>query len=235
MLSNPNNNLHQRQRQHRRQNSTPTAFEAAKVPLLPQFQRPTSHRRGMSLDQRPRPRRQISPQETVSNTNPGFQQPQQQHILREAQQQRLTRPGQKSPQYSDFGEDENYLISPLGTPGRPNFDTGYSDCGESSQIPPSYDFYTGPINQIIKVNPSTSIGNNDSSFNDNSTLSPSAYLENFTFDDTSHQQSPYGTLQRRRISGGIANRVTKFESLTGDGLSRPITPPNQYASGMIDP
>ncbi|KZF21931.1 hypothetical protein L228DRAFT_163733 [Xylona heveae TC161] len=98
MLSNPATNLHLRQRQHRRQNSTPTAFETPKVPLLPatQLQRHGSHRRGMSLDQRAnlfQPRR-FSTQDdvTVSITNPGFNR-HPQHIVREAQPQRLLRPG----------------------------------------------------------------------------------------------------------------------------------------------
>jgi len=97
MLSNPNPSLQQRHRLHRRQNSTPTAFEAMKVPNLPAqaLQRRQSHRRGQSLDQRS-PQRQQSLQgdQSVSITNQGSQS-YQQHILRETQQQRLAPPGQQ--------------------------------------------------------------------------------------------------------------------------------------------
>src|SRR5947207_3585717 len=92
MLSNPAPNLQrQRHRQHRRQNSTPTAFDTTKVALLHTTQKRQDHRRGLSLDQRPQRRQQI--QETVSITNQGLKH-EQQHTLREAQQQRLAGPGQ---------------------------------------------------------------------------------------------------------------------------------------------
>ena len=111
MLSNPSSSLQQRQRQHRRQNSTPNALQAPKVPLLPvtplqrNGSKSKSHRRGQSLDLRPS---QSTPRLTTSNNitpsqddisvsiNPGFQpSPNRlQHALREAQQQRLGRPDQ---------------------------------------------------------------------------------------------------------------------------------------------
>ncbi|KAI9809650.1 MAG: hypothetical protein M1825_000082 [Sarcosagium campestre] len=103
MLSNPNSSLHQRQRQHRRQNSTPTIFDTPKVPSIPSGtpQRQASHRRGQSVDQRLQRRhtRRNSRQEngTVS-INPGLLKTTPQHVLREAQQQRIPRPGQGQPQ-----------------------------------------------------------------------------------------------------------------------------------------
>ncbi|KAI9755852.1 MAG: hypothetical protein M4579_004134 [Chaenotheca gracillima] len=96
MLSNPNSSLQQRQRQHRRQNSTPTAFTTPKVPILPtttSSQRHGTHKRGLSVDQRSLQQHPPRDDHTVSTTNPGLQYRQQQ-ILREAQQQRLARPGQ---------------------------------------------------------------------------------------------------------------------------------------------
>lgn len=98
MLSNQTSNLHPRQ--HGRQNSTPTVFDAQKVPLLPatlQQQQHGSHRRGLSLDQHTHTRspRQLSPQDDrTRSTNPGLPLTQQ-HILREAQPQLLARPGQQ--------------------------------------------------------------------------------------------------------------------------------------------
>jgi hypothetical protein len=110
MMSNPPSVLQQRQRLHRRQNSTPVAFEALKVPNLPPtIQRQNLHRRGQSLDQRSPIRGQHRQTgSTVSITNPGSTTIGQQ-ILREAQQQKLARPGQPnqsavSPQCGLFQE-----------------------------------------------------------------------------------------------------------------------------------
>ncbi|KAG9246164.1 hypothetical protein BJ878DRAFT_405901, partial [Calycina marina] len=99
MLSNPQTNLHNRQRLHRRQNSTPNEFDSVKVHDLPTIQRHNGHRRGqMSLDFR--------------------RQPQDLNSLK-TQQQRLARPGQI---FTIFDNDENYLGSPIVTPNRQSFD-----------------------------------------------------------------------------------------------------------------
>ncbi len=134
MLSNPptvNHNLHSRQRMHRRQNSTPSAFEAVKIAPLPNLQQQQrahlSHRRGLSLDTR---RQQLSPTTaaptnrqdyaTVSRTtNPGLATTSQ-HVLREAQQQRIARPGPSQPSNNGFSisqaDSENFLLSPTPHP-----------------------------------------------------------------------------------------------------------------------
>jgi regulatory protein SWI5 len=118
MMSNPPSLLQQRQRLHRRQNSTPAAFEAIKVPNLPPtIQRHNAHRRGQSLDHRSPTRGQHRQTgSTVSITNQGSATIGQQ-ILREAQQQKLARPGQQnqspvSPQCATFPDqiiDQNEL------------------------------------------------------------------------------------------------------------------------------
>ncbi len=118
-MSNPPSVLQQRQRLHRRQNSTPAVFEAMKVPNLPPaIQRHNSHRRGQSLDQRsPTQGQHRQTGSTVSITNPGSTTIGQQ-ILREAQQQKLARPGQRnqspvSPQCGTFTDqpiDQNELF-----------------------------------------------------------------------------------------------------------------------------
>lgn len=112
-MSNPQSMLQQRHKLHRRQNSTPLAFEALKVPTLPPtIQRHNSHRRGQSLDQRS-PTRGANRQtgSTVSITNTGSATIGQQ-ILREAQQQNLARPGQRnqSPVASDCGIFQDHNI-----------------------------------------------------------------------------------------------------------------------------
>lgn len=231
MLSNPTNNLHNRQRQHRRQNSTPSAFDSVKVHDLPNLQRRNSHRRGMSLDQR---RRQNSPQDnnTVSTTNQGYQTTPQ-HILRETQQQRLARPGQ---QFPTFDNEENYLNSPIVTPQRQTFDTGcttqYGDRGNSSQYS-----YNGPINPMINLDPNQFGGSNDFNlFSSDSSLMSSAFLDFPSGFENGNHASTAMTSRRssrgRRISDGIVDRVSQFENLALKSPSRPITPPNQNVSGI---
>lgn len=223
MLSNPTNSLHNRQRQHRRQHSTPTAFESVKVNKLPTIQK-HAHRRGMSLDQR---RRQTTPQQlTVSTTNTQGYQTTQQHILREPQQQRLARPGQ---QFTNFDNDENYLNSPIVTPNRQSFDAG-NQYGErsGSQYP-----YSGPINTTIHVDPSN-FGGNDFNLFSSDPLTPSAYLD-FSAGIDGLQSSGSNSRRSssgRRISDGIVDRVAQFENLALKSPQRPITPPNQNAPSM---
>lgn len=96
-MSSTPSSLQQRQRLHRRQNSTPVASEAMKVPALPPSQqRPFNvHRRGHSFDQRTPIRRQHAGMVSIANLG-SIQQGHQ--ILREAQQQRIARPGQQQQQ-----------------------------------------------------------------------------------------------------------------------------------------
>ena len=233
MLSNPSNNLHNRQRQHRRQNSTPNAFDTVKVHDLPTIQRNHGHRRGMSLDTR---RRQTPPQEiTVSTTNNQGYQTTQQHILRETQQQRLARPGQ---QYNQFDNDENYLNSPTVTPHRQSFDAGCMNQYGNGGLNQNQNrwSYSGPINTIIDVDPNQFNGNNDFNlFSNDQILTPSAFLDfSAGFDNGSDATRSASQSRRssRRISGGIVDRVAQFESLAlqSPHLQRPMTPPNQNVS-----
>lgn len=95
-MSNPPSSLQRRQGLHRRQNSTPIAFEAMKVQMPPaNIQRQNVHRRGQSYDisRSPIRRHQHTGSAVSMNTNIGSIHGQQ--ILREAQQQRTTRPGQQ--------------------------------------------------------------------------------------------------------------------------------------------
>ncbi|KJZ76773.1 hypothetical protein HIM_03650 [Hirsutella minnesotensis 3608] len=98
MLSNPTS-LHARQRQHRRQNSTPSAFEGVKIQNLPNAhhqRQAASHRRGVSLDTRRQHGTTRQDYKVSMSTNyPGSaHNSQQHHVLREAQQQRIqARPG----------------------------------------------------------------------------------------------------------------------------------------------
>ncbi|KAF4635709.1 hypothetical protein G7Y89_g2398 [Cudoniella acicularis] len=211
MLSNPTNNLHNRQRQHRRQNSTPTAFEPVKANNLPNLQRHGTHRRGMSLDQRRRP----TPPQDIT-------------------QQRLVRPGQQF----NFDNDENYLSSPAVTPLRQSFDASCMNFEGQGQ--PQYS-YSGPINTIINVHPNAFNGGQDFNlFNPDGSLTPSAFLDfSSGFDNGNQNQNGENGSRRssggRRISGGIIDRVSQFENLALQSPHRPITPPNQNVSSYFPP
>ena len=97
MMSNPPPSLQNQQKlHHQRQNSTPVAFEAMKVPMPPNTtQRQAMHRRGQSYDvaRTPIRRHQHNGSAVSMNTNIGSFHGQQ--ILREAQQQKIARPGQQ--------------------------------------------------------------------------------------------------------------------------------------------
>lgn len=233
MLSNPTSNLQTRQRQHRRQNSTPTAFEGIKIAGLPNLQRQTSHRRGMSLDQHRR--RKTPPQEfsTVSNTNTQGYQTTPQHILRETQQHRPARPG-RIPN-GHHGNEDTYLHSPLATPQRQSFDLGSVYGQPTTPYAFSEPISEGSPFEITDFRSSTS---SNFSLYSTGSMTPSAFLEDFANhldadcgvpgSGYSSKRSSFGG---RRISGGIAERVNQFETmaLQHPPHHRPMTPPGQNA------
>ncbi|KAI1098422.1 hypothetical protein F4804DRAFT_324802 [Jackrogersella minutella] len=261
MLSNPpQGGLQARNRQHRRQNSTPTGFETMKIASnLPnmhlhhhQQQRSRmSHRRGMSLDTRRQqhphqqqrqmqsptiPQRQEFPM--VSNTTNNTGSITSQHVLREAQQQRMARPGPQQA-YANLASDDNYLLSPHGTPQTQSFEGhGFGNLPNQQEMQINLGMYNGQMDAMMKKN--------QESFSSNMTMSqdfdqfPSSALSTPTF--MSYQDSPTGTggwisegetsstrTSSRRISNGIMDRVSKFETL-GLEVHRPLTPPRQNAT-----
>ena len=229
MLSNPTNNLQNRQRLHRRQNSTPNAFDSVKVHDLPTIQRQNGHRRGISLDTR----RQTPPQDpnSVSTTNQGYKTTSQ-HILRETQQQRLARPGQS---FTTLDNDENYLSSPIVTPSRQLFDAACSaQYGDQGPNPP-YAF-NGQINSTMQVDPDAFIGGNGFNiFASDSSMAPSTYMDfsaGFENGNGFNANTDSKRSSGRRISGGIVGRVAQFEHLALKS-SRPMTPPNQNVTGKF--
>ncbi|KAI1421567.1 hypothetical protein F5Y12DRAFT_695736 [Xylaria sp. FL1777] len=253
MLSNPPpSGLHARHRQHRRQNSTPTAYETVKIapnmpniqpsPLRPQhtqYQQQRSrvpHRRGMSLDTR----RQVLSQRRqgynmVSNTNNSTgpaTTPQQ--VVREAQQQRIARPGPQQA-YANVATDENYLVSPGATPQLQCFDQQWTDgLPLPNDMSVVFDMYEGSMDVAVKAvkgHQNSYPSSLDSEFD---LFSPSAIatpaMMNFQDDFTSVQgwisENETGGL-KRRVSNGIADRVNKFENMSQEPLQRPLTPPRQ--------
>ncbi|KAL7619538.1 Metallothionein expression activator [Parahypoxylon ruwenzoriense] len=240
MLSNPpQGGLQARNRQHRRQNSTPTGFEAMKIATnLPtmhqhhQQQRPrVSHRRGMSLDTRRQQYQQRQQQMQSSTTQLRQEFPT--HVLREAQQQRIARPGPQQA-YTNLANDENYLLSPHGTPRTQSFeDQGFGNLPGQQEIQMNFDLYNEAMNMNMKKN--------QENFSNNITTSqdfdqfPSSALSTPTF--MSFHDSPTGgagwisegdtTSTRRssrRISNGIMDRVAKFENMGTEMPQRPLTP-----------
>ncbi|RGP69852.1 swi5-transcription factor [Fusarium longipes] len=227
MLSNPSG-LHPRQKQHRRQNSTPTAFEGVKIPNLPTTQRQNAHRRGLSLDIR---RQQVAA--SPSSTTPSATRQKHMHnVLREAQQQRIqARPGTQHP-YANLAcsGNENYLMSPHGTPQTHRFDPS---CFDPTSLP--FDTYNTDLNVMMSKGQQAGYGDNLSGgkqfdlFNNDSALSTPSFM-NFPSEGSSAQGwasegDTSGTRRTsRRISGGILDRVNKFENLD---TTRPATPPSQ--------
>ncbi|KAH6982882.1 hypothetical protein BKA56DRAFT_334375 [Ilyonectria sp. MPI-CAGE-AT-0026] len=246
MLSNPSG-LHARQRQHRRQNSTPTAFEGVKIPNLPTTtQRQAAHRRGLSLDIR-RPHNSSSSTArqnfmvSTNTNNTGLASSSQHHVLREAQQQRIqARPGTHQHPYANLAPSgsENYMISPHGTPQAQRFDPS---CFDPNNIP--YDPYSGDLNVMMGKGQAVygenmSGGKDFDPFNNDSALSTPTFM-NFQESPSAPGWASEGDTSStrrtsRRISNGIMDRVSKFETL-GDGLQRPTTPPNSNSQNYYPP
>ena len=244
--SNNPNGLRPRQQQHRRQNSTPVAFRAANVQKLPNHRQHAGHRRGLSLDIRGLQLQAAGQDFMVStHTNSTGLANHSQHLLREAQQQRIqARPGNQNPYISlaPSGSDQN-LISPLTTP---QLQTDRFDSSCFGTNPLALASYGGDVN-VNMMMPRTQNAYGDQIaggrdfdlqlLNTDSALStptfatfqesPTAQGWTSEGDTTSTRRSP------RRISNGIMDRVNKFETLGFDGLQRPITPPNQNASSKL--
>ncbi|KAF7522904.1 hypothetical protein G7054_g11981 [Neopestalotiopsis clavispora] len=270
MLSNPpQSGLPPRGRHHKRQYSTPSAFETLKIApsnlptqmhpqqqqqqqqmhrlqqqqqpqpqtgSTPEGSRPRQrilHRRGMSMDIRQHQRQLQSPviRQEFHNT----------HVLREAQQQRLARPGSQQA-FTNLASDENYLISPHGTPQLNGFE---GQCFDGLQAPPNMGMFS---TNIFNDSMSSMMKKNQESYSDNmtasqefdlypaSTMSTPTFITSFADSPggpdswTSEGESPHARRSSRRISNGIMDRVVKFETLQVEDPQRPITPPHQNAN-----
>lgn len=236
MLSNPpTSSLHARQRHHRRQASTPSAFEGVKIPNLPNSRQAAGHRRGLSLDIR---RQHTTPQTArqdyrVSiNTNTGIAHNSQHRVLREAQQQRLqARPAPQQHPYASLAvnDSENYLISPHGTPHTQRFDPS---CFDPSSVP--FDPYAGQLNVMMQKNQGNYMTNMSGSkefdlFSNDSAQSTPTFM-NFPESPSAQGWISEGSASSsrrssRRISNGIMDRVSKFENLVMEEPQTPATPP----------
>lgn len=261
MLSNPPHmsGLHSRQRQHRRQNSTPSAFDPVKIAPLPNLQqrRPMSaHRRGLSLDTRGQ---QLAPAPSMaamrhdympvngSATNPG-QTTTSRHVMRDAQQQRTARPG-LAQAFAPQDRSDSFLVSPQVTPQSRRFTNmlpGQEQMGDIHGLP--FDQYSTSLNiferSASRLSNSIDPPRDFDFFGPDSALSTPSFM---TFPDSSpaptcqgwnsetETASTHSRRSSRRISIGIIDKVAKFEAMgTGfDGpASRPCTPSDQITNGM---
>ncbi|KAI1815103.1 hypothetical protein GGS20DRAFT_544926 [Poronia punctata] len=249
MLSNPPiSDLHARQRQHRRQNSTPTPYENVKIaPNLAKLQHHNvlrtqqqrarlAHRRGMSLDAR---QAQFQAQQDfpmVSNTNNTGLANTPQHVVREAQQQRIARPGPQQA-YENYATGDNYLVSPNATPQMPSFGQSWCDGLPvmTNDLHMSFDMYSGSMNNMAKKDHGVySSGLSCPDFD----AFPSSGLSTPTFIDfqedaigtpgwVSETETASSRRNSRRISNGIMDRVNKFEHMANEQSSQPLTPARQ--------
>lgn len=241
MLSNQTSNLHPRQ--HRRQNSTPTVFDAQKVPLLPatlqqqQQQQNGSHRRGLSLDQHTHTRRprQPSPQDDRSrSTNSGLPLTQQ-HILREAQPQLPARPGhqlQQPPQIII----ENEIF---GSSRRPRQDVNQTfnptPLSNERYIKQEIDFDNADLAEIFANSESHGLSAL-SSFN---TVPSAGYLDGFGLglnDLTGELQYEGGRgVEKTPSYSANTHQQQPVQHDSNEPPQRPYTPTKQSNNGKLNP
>lgn len=241
MLSNPPTSIHARQRQHRRQNSTPSALEGVNISALPNAanrRQAAAHRRGLSLDMRrqhttPQAARQDFNKVRMTTNNTGLASNPQHHVLREAQQQRIqARPGPNQMQYASMAsnDSENFLISPHGTPQAQRFDS--SSCFDTNAL--QFNPYGAQLNMMMQKNQENYANNIAETktfelYSNDSTLSTPTFM-NFPDSPAGQAWSADEAGSRRnsrRISDGIMDRVSKFESMGIEEPQRPTTPQNQ--------
>lgn len=211
-----------------------------------------AHRRGMSLDTR----RQHMPSPLVrqdfltvsETTNTAGYNSAPQHVLREAQQQRLARPGSHQQAFANLANDENYIMSPHGTPHTQGFAPGACFDGLQGPAPAlnmSYNLYNEQMNAMVKKNQenfagSMSAGSQDFELYPSSTMSTPTFMH---FNESpsggagwiSEEETSSSRRGSRRVSNTIMDRVAKFENMGLEDPPRPITPPHQNATGEFLP
>jgi hypothetical protein len=222
-MSNPPSSLQQRQRLHRRQNSTPVvAFEAMKVSAtMPQQPRHTLHRRGQSFDLQRSPIRKQQQGNAVSMTNLGSIHGQQ--ILREAQQQKIARPGQL--------QQHPHLNLHTNLPGTP-------DCGmfqpATNSIPPSpYDNMT--MNAMMHQNsPSMDFPHSQQYFTDMNMPMQNGMAMALMDENSNQFFHDAQTLQFHQSTGiSFDNRRMSQPDLRVQTQLRPHTPSQQIQTGEL--
>lgn len=215
MMSNTPSSLQSRQRLHKRQNSTPVAFEAMKVPMPPTtVQRHSLHRRGQSYDMARTPiRRQNHNGSAVSiNTNIGpiHGQP----ILREAQQQKMTRPGQQP-------------IHPQG-----GTSTSQQQCDFQTQ-PPSFARVPYEMQMSALMSMSQDMSPHSAFQNFPMTIPPEVQAT-LVFDENTHNYFPLPpqSQQASQLMPQQDRRMSQPDVRIRTGM-RPYTPTHQIQTGKL--
>ncbi|KAG5983680.1 hypothetical protein E4U55_007491 [Claviceps digitariae] len=249
MLSNPPTSMHARQRQHRRQNSTPSAFDGMTISQLPDAntrRQAMAHRRGLSLDTRRNQMMQHTTQQGINkvriDTNmTGLANTSQHHILQEAQQQRIqARPGPQQLHYASMApkDGESFLMSPHGTPQSQRFDASCFDT-----VPVQFPYNGSQWNMMMQKNHDNFANNmaeskNFDLYSHDSALSTPTFI-NFPDSDADQAWSicdeASSRRNSRRISDGIMERVNKFENIGMESAHRPTTPLNQDGNSYLPP
>lgn len=243
MLDNPTNGLHARQKQHRRQNSTPTAFDGVKVPALAPAprQRQTAAaahghgRRGQSLDIRQQQQRAMWPTGTTVSTgtnNTGSATYPQHYDMREAQQQSTqARPGLADGLYSPFtlSPGDGSLISPLSTPQMPTMNSFDFNSNQSMSFSDTWDLPSGrsSINADYELYPQQSALSTPTYANFSDVATTPGWM--------SEGEAGMTRGSRRSIGPVVGSLIKGFENMSAQG-QRPITPPEhnmncQYVGG----
>jgi regulatory protein SWI5 len=252
--------LHARQRQHRRQNSTPSAFAGAKIqPLLAANVYPRQspgHRRHLSLDTRQSQPIQASPTrgarwgehwgEVGSAANQGLTSPaQHQSPHGQSQQNIAARPDMPYPSFVPMtpGGDDPFFISPHGTPQSQGFMNSWESPGLG---PVPFVGYGNQLDMMAHRNLNNysavpEVAESPAGFD---VFGPESAVSTPTF--FSVPESPTGSgwtsegdtastkMASRRISNGIMDRVHRYETLSfDDAQNLAIRPPSAGANGYF--
>ncbi|KAL1840783.1 hypothetical protein VTJ49DRAFT_7738 [Mycothermus thermophilus] len=231
MLSNPpqTSALRSRQRQHRRQNSTPSAFDPVKIVPLPNLQpkRPISHRRGLSLDTRAHPLA-LAPAPGINS--------------RPSSRQNTPRRSLDQAFFPSSDGSDAYVFSPQGTPQSRRFANmlpNHEPVDDLNGL--SFDQYAASLGLFERPDSRLSGSDIDPSrdfdfFGADSALSTPSFL---TFPESSpaptqawsseaESEGAHSRRSSRRISNAIMDKVAKFEAMgAGAALDRPVTPSGQ--------
>ncbi|KAL2168037.1 hypothetical protein VTG60DRAFT_513 [Thermothelomyces hinnuleus] len=254
MLLNPPkmSGLHARQRQHRRQNSTPSAFDTVKIAPLPNIQqrRPISHRRGLSLDTRGQ---RLAPAPPPDTSVPQEYNP----ISMPATDPEPARTPQRTPRSSidrspfiEQDAGDNFLISPQVTPQGRRFTDAVSDSpqfADFSGLPfdpysTSAGFFDRSVSRLSSngIEPAPDFD----FFNSDTALSTPSFI---TFPESSPRgpdqgwgsesetTSTHSRRSSRRISNGVMDKIANLEAMGGEfgAAERPCTPGSQLTNNCF--
>lgn len=173
----------------------------------------------------------------VSNTNSTGLANTPQHVVREAQQQCIARPGPQQA-YANLAIDQSYLASPSATPLTQSFDQQWCDgVTVLNDMPMSFAMYNGVMNVAIKKNQDGYPTSDFEAFIPSNMSTPTI----MDFPDNpigtsgwmSESESAHSRTSSRRISNGIMDRVNKFEHMSHEPLHTPPTPPTHNEIGRI--